>query len=623
MQKRFTSKDLILYGILTIVIILVILTMYMIDRQWLKMTEIQLTMKEQAKDIRFLNSKFKNGNQNFQNSSIKSSNNLNLISTKSIPDAFKKAYEASQKPDYAEGDWSVRSIGKIKTISPIVSTDTYGSTVQENVLETLLIRNGETLKLQGLLAESWQESDDGLTITFKIRPEARFSDGGELTSEDVVFTYNFIMNEKIAAPHHRASMSKIKSVTAKNKYEVEFVFKEPYFKALAVAGGIEILSKQFYENYLSEPQEYNKSKGLLFGSGPYKLKNPTSWASDKGYVELERNPRYWGPVFPAYEKIIWKVIDNASAKLTTFRNGDIDAYVARPVEYKKLLNDKTITDKANNLEYMKPVVSYSYIAWNQIINNKTSRFADKRVRQAMTYLTNRKGFIKDILLGYAETAISPFNPRTKQHDQKLVAREFNLNKAKQLLKSSGYEDRDGDGILEDVNNKQFEFELMFAQSSEDTKRIVLYLKDSYARAGVLLKPKPTEWTVLLDSINNKNFDAVFLGWTSNIETDITQMFHSNQIKDSGDNFISYSSKELDTLIEQATRIVNEKKRMKIWQAVERVLYEDQPYTFMSRSQSLLFIDKRIKNLYIDKLGLNYIRQPYETYVPLNEQRYGR
>ncbi len=617
MDKRFTSKDFILYGILSILIILVILSMYMVDRQWLKMSEMQSTLNEQAKDIRGLNRQFRNIGQISNSVAVKTKNNTN-----GIPDSFKKAYEATQKKNYSEGDWLVRAIGKIKTISPVVSTDTYGSTVQENVLETLLSRNGESLKLQGLLADSWQESADGLTILFKIRSDARFSDGEELTAEDVVFTYDFTMNEKIAAPHHRASMDKIKSVTAKSKYEVEFVFKEPYFKALDVAGSIGILPKHFYKQFLKNPQKYNESKGLLLGSGPYRLKDPKSWTPDKGFVELERNPRYWGPVQPPYEKIIWKTIDNASARLTTYRNGEIDNYGARPIEYKKLLNDKSITEKSNNLEFMRPVVAYSYIAWNQIKDNKASRFADKRVRQALTYLTNRKGFIKDIMLGYAEPAISPFNPRTKQHDPDLVAREYNLDKAKQLLKSAGYEDRDGDGILEDKNNVPFEFELIFAQSSEDTKRIALYLKDSYARAGILLKPKPTEWTVLLGQINNKHFEAIYLGWTSNLETDITQMFHSNQISDGGDNFITYISKELDALIEQATRTVDVDKRMKLWQAVERILYEDQPYTFMARTQSLQFIDKRIKNLSIDKLGLNYSRQPYESYVPVNEQRYG-
>jgi len=621
MDKRYTSKDFILYGILISLIFLVVMAMYMVDRQWLKMSEIQLTLKEQAKDIRSLNSKFQNIGPLSQTAFT--ADNLNKVIEKTIPNSFSKAYQASQKSDYSEGDWLVRAIGKIKTISPVVSTDTYGSTIQENVLETLIIRNGESLQWQGLVAESWQESADGLTFIFKLRPEVKFSDGVELTAEDVVFTYNFIMDDKIAAPHYRASMEKIKSVAVKSKYEVVFEFKEPYFKALAVAGGIEVLPKHFYAKYLKEPQKYNQSKGILMGSGPYRLKNPTTWAPDKGFVELERNPRYWGPVQPPYDKLIWKTIDNASARLTTFRNGDIDNYGARPVEYKKLLDDKLITEKSNNLEFMQPVVSYTYIAWNQKQKNKPSRFADKRVRQAMTYLTNRKGFIKDILLGYAETAISPFNPRTKQHNPNLKAREYDLEKAKQLLKSAGYEDRNGDGVIEDDKNNPFEFKIMFPQSSEDTKRIILYLKDAYARAGILLIPKPTEWTVLLDQLNKKQFEAIYLGWTSNLETDITQMFHSNQIKDSGDNFMSYSSKQLDTLIDKATRTVDVEQRMKIWQAVEAILYEDQPYTFMKRSQTLQFIDKRIKNLHIDKLGLNYNRQPYETYVPKLSQRYGQ
>ncbi|MFV1982488.1 MAG: ABC transporter substrate-binding protein [Thiohalomonadales bacterium] len=591
----------------------------MIDRQWLKISEMQVTLQEQAKDLRSLSSKFRNNTQDFQVGVPR--NGSNIPDKNLIPAAFKNAYQATQQPDYAEGDWFVRAFGNVKTITPYVSQDTYASIVQKNVLESLLVRNGETLKWQGLLAESWQESEDGLTFTFKIRPEARFSDGTELTADDVVFTYNFVMNEKIAAPQYRVSFVKIKSVTATNKHEVVFVYKEPYYNALFDTGWeMKILPKHFYEKYLKDPHSFNQSKGLLLGSGPYRLKDPVSWTPDKGFIELERNPRYWGFVQPPFDKLIWKFIENASARLTTFRNGDIDNYRARPVEYKKLLSDKEILSKSDNWEYMSPVAGYSYIGWNQQRNNNPTRFADKRVRQAMTYLTDRKGFIKDIMLGYAEPAISPFNPRTKQHAPELLPREYDLEKARLLLKSAGYEDRDGDGIIEDINNKAFEFEIIYSQDSEDTKRIVLYLKDSYARAGILLKPNPTEWTVLLDKLNTRTFDGIILGWSSGLETDVSQMFHSNQIKD-GDNYTHYSNKELDRLIGEARRTVDEKRRMKIWQKVEHILYEDQPYTFLMRSKSLQFIDKRIKNLAIDKLGLNYRRIPYETYVPVKAQRY--
>ena len=189
------------------------------------------------------------------------------------------------------------------------------------------------------------------------------------------------------------------------------------------------------------------------------------------------------------------------------------------------------------------------------------------------------------------------------------------------MKDAGFADRNRDGVLEDAQGKPFEYELVFFQDNEDTKRIVLFLKDLYARAGIVLVPKPTEWSVMLDLINRRDFEAITLGWTSGVETDIYQFFHSKQIEGGGDNFVHYKNSALDQLIDQARGTVDEAKRMPLWQQAERIMYEDQPYTFLMRRQSLVFIDKRIHNLQITKLGLNMGAVPVEIFVPEGQQKY--
>ena len=408
---------------------------------------------------------------------------------------------------------------------------------------------------------------------------------------------------------------------ANGDYEVSFEFKRPYFEAIDLAGGLTILPQHYYQPYMEKTEEFNESKSILLGTGPYRLSSPKSWTPDKGSIELVRNSRYWGAVQAPYDKIIWKIIQNDSARLTTYRNGELDAYGARPVEYKKLRADQQIMDKSQYFEYMPPVAGYSYIGWNQGTKEKPTVFADKRVRQAMTYITDREKIINDIYLGYAEVAISPFSPRSKQHDPSLVPRKSDLKKAKSLLAEAGFEDKNGDGLLEGPDGKDFEFELVYFQGNEDTKRMVLLLKDMYARAGVKLIPKPTEWPVMIEKLDNKDFTAITLGWTSGIETDIYQMFHSSQTKTNGNNFINYKSDALDKLIDEARQTVDESKRMPLWKKAEAIFYEDQPYTFLKRSKSLLFIDKRFKNIGMTKLGLNSGMLPIETYVPTVMQKY--
>lgn len=615
MQKRLTARDWVLYSLITVLILLLLLVMYQIDRQWLRLAEMQTAMQEQARDMRELRAAVTSGAIRTQTSSMEPGK-------PAVATAFQRAQAMTEQEGYAQGDWSVNAFGgNLKTLTPLISMDADSSTVQSYVFESLITRNPATLGWEGLIAKSWQVSEDGLVITFQMRDDVTFSDGKPLTADDVVFTFNFIMTEAIHAPRERAYLEKIREVKANGKYEVVFTYKEPYFEALELAGSLSILPKHFYEAYLQKPQEFNESKGLLLGSGPYRMPDPKGWTPDKGNVELVRNERYWGDVQPSYNRILWKIIQNDSARLTTYRNGEIDAYGARATEYLKLKEDAQIMGKSHNFEYMPPVVGYSYIGWNQERAGKPTRFADKRVRQAMTYLTDVQRIIKDIHLNYAEPAVSPFSNTSKQHDNSLQPWQYNLEKAQALLKEVGYEDRNGDGVLEDKAGQPFEFKLTYFEANEDSKRMVLLLKDLYAKAGVKMEPFPQEWPVMLEAMQKKDFDAMTIGWTSGIETDIYQMFHSSQAKTGGDNSISYKNPELDKLIDQARATVDETKRMPLWQQAERILYEDQPYTFLMRRQTLAFIDKRIHNLQMTKLGLNRGFQPVETYVPTTLQKY--
>jgi len=621
MDKRFNKKDLILLLSLGFIILLIILSMYMVDRQWLKMSEMQNSMKEQAEDIRDLRATVRSLENHVRSGKFSSSINKSNID-EDLPKSFQRAYKATQKEDYAEGDWLVTAFSTgLKTLTPLVSQDAYASVVQDYIFESLLTRNPETLEWEGLIAKNWKVSDDGLTISFDMRSDIKFSDGKPLTADDVVFTFNFIMDQRIAAPRDRAYLKKIKRVYASGKYKVIFEYAEPYFNALSLAGSMDILPEHFYQPYLNNPQSFNESKGLLLGSGPYRMKDYKGWTPDQGLVELVRNSRYWAAVSPSFNRIIWKIIENDSARLTTFRNQDVDMYSARPLEYKKLVTDKQLSSRTQHFNYMSPQAGYSYIAWNQKRQNKSTRFSDKRVRQAMTYLTDRERLNKEIWLGFAETAISPFSPRSKQHDSSLKPRKYDAAKAKELLKQAGYKDTNGDGVLEDIKGNDFSFEMVYFQDSEDSKRMVLFLKDLYARAGILLKPKPTEWSVMIDLLTSRDFDAITLGWTSGVETDIYQYLHGSQVEKNADNFIHYVNGELDKVIDRARATVDEKKRMPLWQQAERIIYEDQPYTFLMRRQSLLFVDKRIKNLEITNMGLNSGALPIEIYVPLKQQKY--
>ncbi len=609
---------------LVVLVILLLLVMVQIDRQWERMASMQHTMSEQARDLRALRRSLQGLESDLASGYFADTDGDGSERADTVPSAFQRAAQAAEQEDYAEGDWLVQAFGTgLATITPYVSSDAYASEVQNYVLESLVQRDPESLEWQGLLAESWDFDDSGTELTFRLRRGLQFSDGEPLTAADIQFTFDFLMTDVIAVPRARAFLEKVEAVEAVDERTVRFVFEEPYFDAMRVAGGIDVLPQHFYERYLDDPETFNESRGILLGSGPYRLEDPTGWTPDAGRVELERNPRYWGPVEPPLDRLVWRVIQNDSARLTTFRNQDIDVYGARPREYARLRDDEALRERADAYEYMSPTAGYSYIAWNQERDGEPTRFADPRVRRAMSHLTDVERLIEEVMLGYAERAISPFSPRSDQHNPELAPIPYDVERALELLAEAGYTEKNDDGILVDADGEPFSFELIYFQDNEDTRRIALFLRDLYARAGIEMEPRPTEWSVMLEKLSRKDFDAITLAWTSGVEVDIYQMFHSSQTVSGGDNFVNYRNEELDAVIEAARAEVDEPTRMELWQEAERILVEDQPYTFLMRRETLAFIDRRIRNLEQTALGLNLSAVPVEIYVPREQQRYGQ
>ena len=261
-------------------------------------------------------------------------------------------------------------------------------------------------------------------------------------------------------------------------------------------------------------------------------------------------------------------------------------------------------ERTQHFEFQNPVGGYRYVAWNQMRDGKPTHFADVRVRRALTMLIDRQRLIDQVMLGYATMSTGPFNPLSKQCNPEVKPLPYDVDAAVKLLKEAGYEDRDGDGVIESRDGRPFQFKLTYPSPNVGYEKQALFMKDAFARVGIALVADPLDWSVLVERLNKKNFDAVTLGWTAGIESDIFQMFHSSQAIEEGDNFINYKSPALDKVMEQARQTVDEDTRMPMWREAHRILSEDQPYTFLFFPKALIFVDKRIQNVQQVKLGLN-------------------
>ena len=385
---------------------------------------------------------------------------------------------------------------------------------------------------------------------------------------------------------------------------------KPYFKGFEMCAGMSILPEHFYSQFTAE--QFNQAPGLLVGSGPYRVQDPEQWKPGTGKIELLRNENYWGPR-ATFDKVIYREITDETARLVTFTNGDLDVFGPSPEQYPRLKEDERVNRVASSYEYETITGGYRYVGWNQIRQGQATRFADRRVRQALTILTDRQEMCQRLMSGLATVTSGPFHRLGNQVDPSIEPWSYDPIRARALLKESGFEDRDGDGIVEDADMQPFTFKLIYVAGNANYQQMALYLKDAFARAGIVLEPDPLEWNVMLQRISQRDFDAITLGWTGTIESDPYQIFHSSQIKDGGHNYIGYKNAELDELIERARYTPDEPARMEMWHRCHQILHEDQPYTFLFTRRAVTLVNKRVQNVQMVKLGLNSDR---EWYVPL-------
>lgn len=635
MENRFGFKDFVIISLLLGVLILVILGMIQFDRQWMQVQAIRARLDDQASELRQIHDAINSGVA----VRVDGATTHSTVAENPKGDPFTRTRAATTMPGFSRGDWAIQMFpGQVAKLTPLLSGDAYASNVQDYVMESLAQRDPDTFEYTGLIAYDWAITDraseyvefakklkaagktdeeiakdpaapEALKIRFKMRDGVRFSDGAPLTADDVVFTYQFIMNEKIAAPRQRAYYDRIKRVDKIGPLEVEFVYTEPYFEAFDLAATMGIMPKHFYGKY--QPEDFNQSVGLLLGSGPYRMEDPTTWKPGMP-IQLVRNDRYWG-LQPAFERRVWKEMSNDKARLATFRNGEADTFGASPEQYRELIKDQVLMAKVQRFEYQDLTGGYRYVAWN----GKNPLFADKRVRQALTMLLDRNRMMDEIMLGYAVMATGPFNPQSKQYNSDVKAWPFSIDEAKKLLSAVGFT-LGGDGVLHSADGKPFEFRLTYPAGGSNYDRMALFMKDAYARAGIVLKPDPLEWGAFTQRLEEKNFEAISLGWSAGVETDIYQMFHSSQMGPGGDDFTSYKNDTFDKIVESARRTMDESKRMELWKQAHLILHEDQPYTFLWFGKSLQFVDQRMNNVKRVKTGLN---PSIEWYVPADKQKW--
>lgn len=498
------------------------------------------------------------------------------------------------------------SIAEPSILNPILAGDSASFDIIDLVFNGL-VKYNKDIKLVGDLAEKWDVSPDGLTITFFLRKDIKWHDGIPFTAEDVVFTYNKLIDPGIRTPF-ASNFQLVSKVETPDPYIFIVKYKEPFAPALE-SWGMGILPKHVFSEMSTE--EFNKSEFNRFpiGTGPYKFKE---WRTGQK-IELESNPEYYEGC-PYINKYIYQIIPDQSVQLLSLKTHTIDMMSLTADMYAKQTNTPEFERSTNKFRY--PSFNYTYLAYN--LNNplfKNSRWT----RQALSYAIDRQEIIDGTLQSMGTICTGPFPNRSWAYNAEVKPYPYDPEKARQMLAGIGWKDTNGDGYLE-KGGRKFEFTILTNQGNKERELAATIIQEQLKKIGVKVNVRILEWSTLIHQyVDKKSFDAILMGWSMTPDPDCFDIWSSEKTKEGEYNFISYKNPQVDILLTLGRKTFDQEERLKIYNKVHALIAEDQPYAFLYVRDSLIAIDNRFQGIKVEPMGIGYNFTKW--YVPKSIQKY--
>lgn len=353
----------------------------------------------------------------------------------------------------------------------------------------------------------------------------------------------------------------------------------------------ETIGQQFNEHWFNQ-------KGVC-GCGPYRM---VSYDVGK-WITLERFEDYYraaeGVRYPidGRRMLIYKDPETAFLKLQA---GELSLTGLTSAQYKKAFVSQTppaAFAEKRLLGYKYPRSSYYYFGWK----NTHPLFRDPNVRRALALACNRFDIGSKIFIGRIVPMAGPVFPGSPQADPEMTPLPFDMKQAEALLDEAGWKKNASTGIREktvDGELRKFEFKILWSAPSPDVEAAINQYKNDLLSIGIVMESDPVEWTLWQKRAANRQFEAVFGGWsTSGWDHDFDQIWHSRQIKEpNGSNYIEFSNPEVDRLSEDLRREMDPAKRIEKVRKIGRILFEAQPTCFIGWATVFGAHDKDLQNV---------------------------
>lgn len=508
----------------------------------------------------------------------------------------------SEEPAY--GDSLVEgSIGEPTVLIPMLAGDNASHAVAGLIFNGL-VKYGTDLSVIGDLAESWDISKNGLIITFHLRKGVKWADGVEFTAHDVMFGYKTIIDEKTPTAYSE-DFKQVKKAEVLDKYTFRVIYEKPFAPALTSWGGLVVLPAHLLEGKDIAKTEFARNP---IGLGPFRL---VKWSPGQELI-LDSYKDYFDGR-PRLDHYIFRIIPDRATMFLELQAGGVDMMDLTPVQYTKQTETEFFRNNFRKFRY--PQFVYTYMGFNL----KHPFFKDRRVRQAIACAIDKSELVDVVLFGLGSPATGPYVPNTWPYNPGVKKYEYNPAMARQLLKEAGWEDADGDGILE-KDGRPFEFTIRTNMGNSLRMNTATIIQWRLAKVGIKVKIEAIEWSTFVNEfIDKRRFEAVILGWSIGLDPDQYDIWHSSKTKEKEFNFVSYGNPEVDDLLEKGRRTFAVEERKKAYFRIQEILADELPYIFLYVPDATPIVNNRFKGIQPSPIGIAYNLPKW--YVPAGLQRH--
>lgn len=420
------------------------------------------------------------------------------------------------------------------------------------------------------IASSYSVSPDQLTYTFNLKTGIKFHDGTPLTSEDVIFTIESILDDKNAS-FLKSDFTEVDSLKKIDDQTLELNLKHPFTPILDKLT-VAILPKNAFENGDMRTSDFNSHP---IGAGPYMFEK---W--DRGDSLTLKAYKDFHGTKPAIEKMIFKFIPDSNVRALQLKSGEVDIALLDPVQVQAFEKEQSI--KIYNVD------SADYRAI--LFNMRKDLWKDKDVRRAFSYATDRSQIVKGILKGYGTEAYSPLQKHPFKNDD-VEKYEYNIEKAKDLLDGADW--KEGKDGFRYKNGEKLSFTITAPVTDSVRVNLANYAAEGFKKIGADVNVDALDWS----SIIIEETDAFMVGWGSPYDADhhTSILFNTDEssLTSTGYNFGGYSNEKIDKLLEKGRLSTDIEERKSIYMEFQRELALDPPFDFMVYVNAVYGINKNV------------------------------